>query len=58
MKLSNNLKRYIERMKAQGEKCENITAEDVRCYKIAKKLGLISDEWVGTFHFKLKKELL
>jgi hypothetical protein len=61
MRLSNNLRKYLERMNAQGERCQNITKYDVRCFQVAKGLGLVSNEWVDSFSFKLSdkaKELL
>ena len=53
MKISNNLRRYLERMNALGERCTNTTAEDVRCFHVAKGLGFISEEWVDSFSFRL-----
>jgi hypothetical protein len=61
MKISNNLWRYLERMNKQGEHCQNLTNDDIRCFHVAKALGLVSNEWVDSFRFKLSdkaKELL
>jgi len=62
MVISNNLRKYLERMNAQGENCSmNFTGTDVKYYRIIKKMGLTDETFVSTFYFRLNnkaKELL